>query len=128
MGTVIQCEECDQWRLLFSKKKLDPQCKNDLDNLLEDISYSCGTKLDELDLPDNLKSVCVKHHECHDPIEKLYYSSGFEPICIHCSSMDVVAGDDGSDDTYPQCIECGGSKAPIKRPNRKREKSSSTLQ
>ncbi len=31
----------------------------DLERLLEDVSYTCGATLDELDLPENLKSVCV---------------------------------------------------------------------
>lgn len=106
---VLQCEECGMWRLLFSKKKLDPKSRTGLIQVIEDISYSCGATLNELNLPDNLKQVCVKHHECHDPIEKLYYSSGFELICVHCggaldSANSKIA--DTNSPQYPQCSLC----------------------
>lgn len=108
------------WRLLFSKKKLDLQSKVDLAGVLEDISYSCGSSFDELDLPDNLKCVCVKHHECNDPIEKLYYSTGFEPICIHCAS-EVTDASALSSDYYPQCPQCMESETPVSRPIKRKK-------
>jgi hypothetical protein len=40
--TMVQCESCDKWRLVFSKKKLTQQQKQQVNLLLENISFSCG--------------------------------------------------------------------------------------
>ena len=65
---------------------------------------------------DRLKTLCVKDHACVDPIEELYYSCGFEPICFYCATTDV------SNDfiNFLMCDECKeeGQK-PIKRPKTK---------
>ena len=68
------------------------------------MSYSCGTSLDELELPGRLMNVFVKDHCCTDSIEKLYYSCGFEPICVHCASEEVT--DCTASQFLPQCQEC----------------------
>ena len=62
---------------------------SDLQSILDDISYTCGTTFDDLELPGRLTNVFVKDHNCADSIEKLYYSCGFEPICVHCASEEV---------------------------------------
>ena len=79
---VNLCEEC---RLLFSKNKLSKNVVIDLEGILEDLSYACGATFDDLKLPESLKSVCIRLRSCFDPIEKLYYSSGFEPISFCCA-------------------------------------------
>ena len=38
--TMLKCEECDKWRLVFSKKKLNKQKLESLNILLEIISYT----------------------------------------------------------------------------------------
>ena len=48
------------WRIVYSIKKLDPQSLSLLEKILDDISYTCGTTFDDLDLPATLKSVCVR--------------------------------------------------------------------
>ena len=96
VNLLIQCEECKMWRLLFLKKKLS---KN-LEGILEDLSYTCGATFDDLDLQ---KSVCIRLHSCFDPIKKLYYSSGFEPICFYCAES-VESSED--EEPYPQCGQC----------------------
>ena len=40
--------------------------------------------LSDLELPDSLSSVCVRDVECYDPLEKLYFSMKYDPICIYC--------------------------------------------
>jgi len=75
VDTMVQCKECNMWRLLFSQKKLSVRDKKQLQDILADIAYTCGATLEELDLPDNLKSVVVRVHNCYDPVEKLYYSA-----------------------------------------------------
>ena len=42
VGVVIQCEECDMWRLLFPCKKLNLQKRKLLQQFLEDVSYTRG--------------------------------------------------------------------------------------
>ena len=83
------------WRLLFSKQKLNYQELSELERSLDDVSYSCGLSLSELDLPGRLKGVGVKDHRCNDPTEKLYYSCDFERApsiftCVGCESKALV--------------------------------------
>ena len=79
---MVQCEECDLWRQLHSKKKITVPEKQQLQTILEDVSYSCGAMLEELDIPQNLHCVHVLEHNCYDPLEPLYYKARFEPICV----------------------------------------------
>ena len=102
VGLVVQCEECDMWRLLFCKHKLNSQEVVVLGKVLDDISYTCGVSFSDLDLPGRLKNVCVREHKCGDSIEKLYFSCDFEPICIKCSSEDVQS----NTDFFPLCVHC----------------------
>ena len=101
---VIQCENCDLWRIIFSKYKLKPSQKQQLQQLLDNVSYNytCGSKLKDLDLPEEFSNVEIRDHRCKDPIEKLYYSAKFDPICIYCGQNQpyTVEGQ------YPQCENC----------------------
>ena len=56
------------------------------------------------DLSVDFKDVYLKDHDCHDPIEKLYYSCGYEAICIHCG--EYLHGADEKGPHYPQCEDC----------------------
>ncbi len=78
--------------------KLTVQERSLLQNTLEDISYSFGATLEELDIQERLERVCIKAHTCNDPMEKLYYSCGYEPVCYNCG---VLLEDNV--DFYPQC-------------------------
>lgn len=40
--TMVQCAQCDKWRLVFSKKKLNNHQRNQLAELLADVEYTCG--------------------------------------------------------------------------------------
>lgn len=104
VDVMIQCDECKMWRLLFSKKKLTIAQRHNLEEILEDVSYSCGALLDELALPPALESVCVKDHKCDDPLERLYYSAGYPAICYYCASEDL--DESVPDDVYPLCSAC----------------------
>lgn len=119
VNLVIQCGECEMWRIILSKKKLNPQNFILLNRIVEDISYTCGTSLNDLDLPAELESVCIKPHRCYDPMEKLYYSCGFEPICYYCAKD--VPEEGQPDEQYPMCHVCQSQgKAVVFRPGRKR--------
>ena len=88
---VIQCDECDKWRLLFSRQNLQPDRRREL-HLLADISYTCGAKFADLDLPEHLQCVQIREHQCSDGIEKLYYSTyPSDILCIHCGSIEDIA-------------------------------------
>ena len=78
---MVQCDECNMWRLVYSKYKLSVA---KLQQLLNDHSYSCATKLQDLHLGDEFKDVEIRDRACGDTIEKLYYSAGFEPVCVYC--------------------------------------------
>ena len=53
------------------------------DNGFSENSYTCGFLFDDIQLPHGV-NVHVKDHDCADPIERIYYSCHFEPMCIHC--------------------------------------------
>jgi len=71
VGLLVQCEECDKWRLMFCRHKLNKQEVATLAKCLDDVSYTCGVLFSELNLAGRLNSVCVKDHTCSDHIEKL---------------------------------------------------------
>jgi hypothetical protein len=71
------------WRLIFSKYKLKPMDRRELQSILDDFTYTCGSKLHDV-LPEKYSLVEIRDHSCHDPIEKLYYSAMYEPLCIYC--------------------------------------------
>ena len=74
VGVLVQCDECDKWRLLFSKRKLSARERTLLQGIIDNVSYSCGVTIDKLILPDTLKNVGIKSHICSDPIEKILLS------------------------------------------------------
>ena len=37
----------------------------------------------------DISSVRILDHNCNDPIELLYYSTDFSPICVYCASEDL---------------------------------------
>ena len=112
-NTMVQCQECFMWRLVFSKRKLTAPQIRCLETILADVDYSCGALFNDLDLPAELDTVCVKDHGCGDPVEKLYYSAGYDPICLYCSSEDLDQS--VPDNVYPLCHSCKDKKHIPKR-------------
>ena len=53
----------------------------------------------------------IREHNCFDPVEKLYYSAGFEPICIYCAAEGV----EERDGFYPKCSACSDKPLVKKR-------------
>ena len=51
VGLLLQCEECNMWRLLFSRHKLHYPEIVELGKILDDISYTCGVSFSDLELP-----------------------------------------------------------------------------
>ncbi len=111
---MIQSEECDVWRLVFSKKKLSVAARTTLQSILEEVSYTCGASLEDLDLPESLRQVVIRDHRCGDSIEKLYYSAGYEDICIFfAATSDLV--EDLPSSAYPICDSCNAKKEPLQK-------------
>ena len=107
--------ECNIWRLVFSKKKLSAAARTTLQSLLEDVSYTCGASLEDLHLPMGIQ-VVIWDHRCGDPIEKLYYSVGYEDICIFCAaSGDLVV----PSSAYHICPTCATTKEPVQKRKKK---------
>ena len=86
------------WRLLYSKFKLTKKERTDLQAAMEDIPFTCGAPLQDLDLPGRLGEVYTRELSCGEPIEKLYYSAKYSPICIYCAGVVESA----PQDKYPQ--------------------------
>ena len=64
-GLVIQCIECEMWRLIFSKYKLKPDEVREIQLLLDDYTYTCGSKLVDL-LFEKFRNVEIRDHTCYD--------------------------------------------------------------
>ena len=109
---MIQCEECGMWRLVYAKKKLSAHWRRELEKMLQTFDFSCGASTSDLDLPDELSHVHFRDLSCEDPVEKLYYSMGYDPICIYCSSEDEL---ETQDNFFPICASCKTSKCPISK-------------
>ena len=99
-NVMVQCEECLMWRL-FSKRKLTLPQQKSLETVMADISYSCRALFYDLNFPAGLESTCVRDHHCGDPIEKLYYSAGYDLICASESVVSSIP-----EDYYPLCASC----------------------
>src|SRR5688572_4001350 len=48
VGTVIECCECNKWRVLYSKSKLSPFELSILERYLDTIQYTCGDSFEAL--------------------------------------------------------------------------------
>ena len=96
---MLQCENCDAWRLLYSRKKLTHR---ECTQLEEAFTF---TPLQELDLPGKLADVSVRDIVCGEPVEKLYYSAKYPPICVYCATP---VDPKPESDHYPQCTDCSG--------------------
>ena len=99
---MIQCMECNQWRLIFSKYKLKKEQKVFLQSVIDNYMYSCGASLKDLELPEEYSTVDIRDHDCYDPVEKLYYSAKNDPICMYCAVDQPYT----SNEHYPLCSDC----------------------
>ena len=97
--TMLMYDECEMWRLGYSRRKLKQNEKNELEKALDGMSFSCGAQLQDSDIPEYV--VFVRKMSCENPIEKLYYS---EDICEYCSGPVPPWSD--TEAFYPQCTSC----------------------
>ena len=110
---MIQCEECEMWRLVYSKYKLTEAQRKALNSAFNDFTFTCGAQLQDLGLDFIGNDICTRIIRCYEPLEKLYYSVGtYEQICIYCCSSKDLTTKDGY---FPQCNTCIGKSSIKKR-------------
>ena len=56
-GIVLQCEECLKWRVVYSKRKLNPATRVKVMREVERLLYTCGSVFQEI---DEYESSCLK--------------------------------------------------------------------
>ena len=117
VGIVIECNECNKWRVLYSKSKLFPIEVSTLERYLDTIQYICGDSFENLGESDDVGEIFKKVRVddsllCDRLMEVAYYSSGlFEDICFRCGKVpenecdesNKVSVDEGY---YYYCDEC----------------------
>ena len=103
LDTMLECES-GSWRLLYCEQKLTKKERENLEEALVDVSFTCGAPLQDLELPGKLANVYVQHISCEEPIERLYYTAKYPPICVYCAhSLDKADSESGY---LSQCVEC----------------------
>ena len=103
MRNEIQCEECEMWRLIYSRHKLTSSELKQVTSSLEDYTYTCGASFSDLGLQGRLAEVCVRDVQCYSPLEKLYYALNKEQLCIYCCSNSDLTAAEGCYLQYVQC-------------------------
>ena len=55
---MILCNECEMWRFIYAKRKLKKNEKEELERVLDGISFSCGAQLQDANtIPVYLKGI-----------------------------------------------------------------------
>ena len=98
-------------RSIVRTRKLSSVARQELESLLEDDTFSCGAAFSDLELLSVLSEVCARDLQCYDPVEKLYYSMNYNPICIYCCAEENQVT---KDRYYSQCESCQ-DKVPVKK-------------
>ena len=96
----------------YQPKKVSAADRKELSTILDNYTYTCGASLNDLELPVTLEHVCIRDIQCGEPVEKLYYSMKYDPICIHCCSEEKLQFREGF---YPQCGQCTNKNPIAKR-------------
>ena len=103
---VLQCGECFKWRVLYSKYSLKKDQREELEQLIEDLDYTCGSIFADIEAEEDsvLNSVYVKANlTCNSTIEIPYYTAGNAPMCYHCGSEDKLQE---KEKVFPICLSC----------------------
>ena len=106
VGVVIQCNECQRWRVIYSKTVLSREERNELEEITESLIYTCGSTLQNIQgtATGLLEKIYVKRNlTCTSFTEIPYYSAKYEDICYYCGTTDELAT---SSSHYPICSFC----------------------
>ncbi len=60
---------------IYSKKRLKKGEQHQLELVLDGLYFTCGSSLQELDLPSPLDEVYICSVKCFEAVEKLFYYS-----------------------------------------------------
>ena len=76
------------WRLLYAKRKLKKNEKEELEQALDGMSFSCGAQLQDVDIPVHLKEIVYVRHMSIDPsyttlLSTRTFVSTMLPLCLH---------------------------------------------
>ena len=97
---TLTCTECDKPRLVLDKKKPPTAV------LRKFKQHTCGTTVAELTGNDRefAEHLQIKGNlTCQMPVEKLYYSAGYESCCCHCGAKRKLIT---HINFYPICSSC----------------------
>ena len=111
---MVQFEKCEMWRLVYSKYKLTTAERATLNQALEELTFTCGAVLSDLEGEECLEGeqAFVRGLHCYEPLEKLHYSVGsYGHICYLLLLSENISQ---KQDCYPQCA-AGGNREVIKR-------------
>ncbi|CAB4484550.1 unnamed protein product [Rhizophagus irregularis] len=131
VGTLIQCGECDKWRVIYSKSKLALQESEELARFLDEIQYTDGDSFYDIasnDTNDSMKKLfsIVKVNNtltCNSPIEIPYYSSRLfkEVLCFNCG-VECEEHNTNHGEYFPYCEDCDSMSDENKKRKRKEKK------
>ena len=121
IAKVVLYSECLRPRVLYSQKKVSYGERTVVRRTLEQMLYSCGSKLDIEPVilggdPSSAATVFTRvmvrlNLTCSNPVEVPYYSSEcFEDICVHCACQ-TQCTIDGQFPIRNECIHDG--KPPV---------------
>ena len=106
---VLQCELCLKWQVIYSKTVISFSERNELEKLIENLTYSCGSVFQNIEQVSSsllLTKVYVKGNLiCNTPVEIPYYSAKNADICYHCGGETDLIVKEGF---YPTCQLCQG--------------------
>jgi hypothetical protein len=77
VNMMLQCDECNMWRLLYYQVKLNSSEKAKLSSILDDFTFTCGASLQDLEMEGRLADMCTRDLSCNDVVEKLYYTAKY---------------------------------------------------
>ena len=67
-NTMLMCDECGMWRLVYATKNLKAQEIRQLNQFLGDLSFSCGASLEDAHLPWKFEGIVyVCKMACNKP-------------------------------------------------------------
>ena len=98
VSQIVMCSECLRPRVIYAQKKLSFQEVLQVERILEDVYFTCGSSLQDIDSSHGvgsttdsqlLSKVSVRANlTCNDPVEISFYSSeSFPDVCVHCACV-----------------------------------------
>ena len=69
---------------VYATRRLKAVEIHKLNATIDGLSFSCGADLQKAGLPAELDGVAYVKMYCNEPIERLYYSSNFNDLCLLC--------------------------------------------